>query len=150
MDINENSLAKDLVDAAREAIGDKEAAIVGIRAICKYFGGQLIYIPVSKAYGKTAENLRGVLADAIGDQSAEIVLEKIMTMFGGVQVYIPKEQRAFQKEIATEIYNQYDGTQESMREICRNYNISFVQVYRLWYKARESIQQLRLDFNNPG
>ena len=143
---NENTLTEDLLNAATEAIGDKEKATVGVRAICKYFGGQLIYIPTTKASGKTADDLRGVLADAIGDYDAEIVLKKIMILFGGVQVYVPMESRAFRKEISVEIYNQYDGTQESMRELCRNYNMSFVQLYRLWAQGRENAKQLVFDF----
>ena len=144
---NENTIAQDFFNAAFEATGDKEKSTLGIRAICKYFGGQLIYIPLFKAAGKTADDLRGVLADAIGDHAAEIVLKKIMILFGGVQVYVPMESRAFRKEISMEIYNQYDGTQESMRELCRNYSMSFVQLYRLWALGRENAKQLVFDFD---
>ena len=48
--------------------GEHETAVKGIRAICQYFGGQIIFLPkFKKENSETAEQIRGVLADAVGD-----------------------------------------------------------------------------------
>jgi Mor family transcriptional regulator len=61
-----------------------------------------------------------------------------MAFYGGIQLYIPLERTGFKKDIANEIYEKYDGTNESMSELCRNYNLSFAQVYRCVHNARET------------
>ncbi|QQO10324.1 Mor transcription activator family protein [Breznakiella homolactica] len=129
----EINLVQEMILACEEALGNKDTAVRGVRAICKWFGGQLIYIPRSKTEGaKNSEKLKDILFGALGEKDGAVMLKKIMAYFGGVQLYIPIEQRAFKKEIAQEIYDRYDGTQESMRRLCREYGISFSQVYRLW------------------
>lgn len=118
--------------------GEHETAVKGIRAICQYFGGQIIFLPkFKKENSETAEQIRGVLADAVGDPTAEIMLDVLMSQFGGVPLYIPKEDRAFRDELAKEIKEKYDGTKEMRGELCRIYNMSFSQIYRLYHRAIE-------------
>lgn len=125
--------------AARLGAGEYDTAVKGIRAICQYYGGQMIFLPkYKKDNSAVVEQLRGVIADAVGDSAAETILDVIMTQYGGVPLYIPQEVRAFRDEIAKEIKERYDGTQETMRDICRDYKISFVQVYRLWHRAEKT------------
>ncbi len=124
--------------SARLGKGEHETAVKGIRAICQFYGGQLIFLPKFKRdNSKTAEQLFGILADAVGDGTAETMLDVIMSQFGGVQLYIPQEVRAFRDEVAKEIYEKYDGTDESRGDICREYKISFQQIYRLRKRAVE-------------
>ncbi|MCM1321621.1 MAG: hypothetical protein NC041_07105 [Bacteroides sp.] len=135
---NELNLASEMVEscAARLGKGEREEAVKGIRAICQYYGGQMIFLPKFKRdKSKTAETLFGVLADAVGDGTAETMLDVIMSQFGGVQIYIPQEARAFRDEVAKEIYEKYDGTDESRGDICREYKITFSQIYRLRERA---------------
>jgi Mor family transcriptional regulator len=145
--IKERSLARDLVAAAREAVENRSTAVRAVRALCKWYGGQLVYIPSLRADGKTAEALRGVLADAVGDRDAEPILLRFMRLFGGAQYYIPVEKKAFQKEIAREVYERFNSTQESMNALCREYGICFTQVYRLYYLGRDEKAQLHFDFD---
>lgn len=136
----ELNLANEMVDScsARLGKGEHKTAVKGIRAICQYYGGQMIFLPKFKRdSSETAEQIRGVLADSVGDGAAETMLEVIMAQFGGVPLYIPQESRAFRDEMAKEIKERYDGTQETMRDLCRDYKISFTQVYRLWHRAEQ-------------
>jgi Mor family transcriptional regulator len=125
---------------------EKTVAIKAMRAVCRYFGGQLIYIPAAKTTGDTTRELRGVLVDEVGDTSGEKILDKIMALFGGFQIYIPMEKGAFREIIAREIYERYDNDKEKIRDLCREYGMSFVQVYRLWAEGRDSKKQMFLDF----
>ena len=98
-------ITDEMADACAARLADYQVVRSAIRALCKYFGGQQIYIPRYKKDGDgTAEDLRGILADAVGDHDAEIILSCIMEMFGGVQVYLPHERNAFRRELADEIY----------------------------------------------
>ena len=138
------NLANEMVAScsARLGKGEHETAVKGIRAICQYFGGQMIFLPKFKRSGsKTAEQVFGILADAVGDGTAETMLEVLMSQFGGVQLYIPQEVRAFRDEVAMEIYEKYDGTDESRGEICREYKIAFTQIYRLRERALELMRE---------
>lgn len=130
---------KDLT-ASLSCMIDKGSARRGIRALCRYFGGQLLYIPLSKVDGASAEKIRGVLADEVGDGDAEKILSKLMMFYGGLQIYIPLERTGFKGDIAQEIYEKYDGTNESMNEICREYNVTFAQVYRSVHGVMEKIR----------
>lgn len=141
---NELNLANEMVAScsARLGKGEHETAVKGIRAICQYYGGQMIFLPKFKRdNSKTAECLFGILADAVGDGVAETMLDVIMSQFGGVQIYIPQETRAFRDEVAKEIYEKYDGTAKSRGEICREYKITFTQIYRLRERALELKRQ---------
>lgn len=141
---NELNLANEMVAScsARLGRGEHETAVKGIRAICQYYGGQMIFLPKFKRdNSKTAERLFGILADAVGDGAAETMLDVIMSQFGGVQIYIPQEIRAFRDEVAKEIYEKYDGTDKSRGEICRDYKITFTQIYRLRERALELKRQ---------
>lgn len=109
----------------------------GIRALCRYFGGQLVYVPMNKTDGRSAERIRGALADEVGDRDAEKILDKMMMFYGGMQLYVPLEKGAFKKDIALEIYEKYDGTTESMNELCREYNTTFGYIYRRVHEAVE-------------
>ena len=144
-------LANEMVSScsSRLGIGEHETAVKAIRAICQYYGGQMIFLPKFKSDSEIAEQLRGVLADAVGDGIAETMLNVLMSQFGGVPLYIPQESRAFRDEMAKEIKERYDGTQETMRDICRDYKISFTQVYRLWHRA-EKIEREERKRNEPS
>lgn len=144
-------LASEMVASCsfRLGAGEHETAVKGIRAICQYYGGQMIFLPkFKKDNSETAEQIRGVLADAVGDPAAETMLDVLMSQFGGVSLYIPQESRAFRDEMAKEIKERYDGTQETMRDLCRDYKISFAQVYRLWHRA-EQIEREEREKNEP-
>ena len=130
------NLADDLVDACAEAVGNRSAAVRAVRALCRSFGGQPIYIPARDGGGVSAEEIRGVLVESVGEHEARLMLSNIMALLGGVQVYVPKESRAFRECIAQEVFEKHDGSIGSMRELCREYSISFVQIYRLWREGR--------------
>lgn len=138
------NLAKEMVASCsvRLGAGEHETAVKGIRAICQYYGGQMIFLPkFNRDNSKTAEQVFGILADAVGDGTAEKMLEVLMSQFGGVQLYIPQEARAFRDEVAKEIYEKYDGTDESRGALCREYKITFTQIYRLRERALELMRE---------
>jgi Mor family transcriptional regulator len=140
------TIIDDMIDGCCDVVG-RDAAIKGIRAVCRYFGGTPLYIPVSKTTGDTIEEFHGVLCDAVGDHDADVMMDKIMSLFGHHQIYIPMEKKAFQEVIAHEIYERYGGNKENMRDLCREYGMSFTQIYRLWKKGRKNkAKELKHDY----
>jgi Mor family transcriptional regulator len=132
----DSALVEDLVlSCAGEGIS-VETAQKAIRALCRYYGGQMIYIPVKKKDGTSAGNLRRVITDAAGDSAAEKIVGKIMRMYGNMQLYIPLERCAFRTIIALEIYERYGKDGVTMNDLAREYNISFTFAYNLWKKGR--------------
>jgi Mor family transcriptional regulator len=118
-----------------QAVG-AESAQQGIRALCRYFGGQMIYIPVRDKGGVSAQKIHGILAEATTDTVASIMLEKLMFCYGGLQCYIPLERCAFHKTIALEMYRRYDQRALPMNDLARQYNISAHHAYALWKIGR--------------
>lgn len=133
----DSALVEDLILSCAVDGVSSETAQKAIRALCRYFGGQMIYIPAKKEYGVSAENLRRLLADTVGDNDAEKILRKIMTLYGNMQVYIPMERKAFRKIIALEIYERYGNDGSSINDLARDYNISFSYAYNLWKLGRD-------------
>jgi Mor family transcriptional regulator len=75
-------LAEDLILSCAGDGVSSETAQKAIRALCRYYGGQNIYIPAKKGNGTSAENLRRVFAEAVGDAAAEKITGKIMRIYG--------------------------------------------------------------------
>jgi Mor family transcriptional regulator len=132
---SDKTLVEDMVILCTAAVGSQTAQ-KGIRALCRYFGGQMLYVPVRKDSGEIAGRIRGVLADAVGEKPACEILDKIMFRFGGLQMYIPLERFAFRKVIALEIYERNYKNNESMNDLAREYNISFTLAYTLWREGQ--------------
>ena len=127
-----NALVEDLILTCTGDGVSSKTAQRAIRALCRYYGGQMIYIPAKKETGTSAENLRGILADAAGDSAAEKILGKLMALYGTMQVYIPLERTAFRKTIALEIYARCGNDGCTMNDLAREYNITAMSAYRLW------------------
>ena len=125
---------------------DKAQALKALRALSAWFGGQQLYIPQKKDGSDLAEEILGVMADAVGAGDAEHIYSIIAALYGGVQWYIPVEKNAFRDIISSEILKDYDGTAKSMRDLCRKYGISFSQVYRLYYEGFRKKRQREFDF----
>jgi Mor family transcriptional regulator len=136
--------ASDMVAACSD-VADRAAAVKAIRAVCKYFGGQIVYFPKNKTTGKTTEELHGVLRDAVGDYHGGLMLKKLMALYGGGPVYIPVEKKAFREIIAQEIYEHY-GVDKTIGDFCREYTMTFNTVYRLYYEGRDNKLQAEFEF----
>ncbi|MDR3173578.1 MAG: hypothetical protein LBU19_04945 [Treponema sp.] len=113
-----------------------ETAQKAVRALCRYYGGQMTYIPARKDNGASAEKLRSVITDAVGDQAAEKILARIMTLYGGMQIYFPLERCAYKKIIALEIFERSGKEGVSMNDLAREYNICSAHAYHLWKAGR--------------
>jgi Mor family transcriptional regulator len=129
------TLARDMILLCSDAVGE-EAAQQGIRALFKYFGGQMLYVPFRKDTGSSAEKIRGVLADAVGDRPAQEMLDKLMFRFGGFQIYVPLERCAFRKIISLEIYERNYTHGVPMNDLAREYNFSLKHTYTLWAEGQ--------------
>ncbi|MDR1252384.1 MAG: hypothetical protein LBK62_09475 [Treponema sp.] len=129
---HDGTLVEDLILSCTGEAVSSETVQKAIRALCRYYGGQMIYVPAKKEKGKTAENLRSVIADAVGDADAENILGRIMEMYGNMQIYFPLERTAFRKIIALEIYERCGNDGCRMNDLAREYNISAVHAYHLW------------------
>jgi Mor family transcriptional regulator len=129
---HDNALVEDMILSCTGGEVTSETAQKAVRALCRYYGGQMTYIPAKKKEGILAENLRRVIADAVGDSPAEKILDRIMTLYGSMQVYIPLERTAFRKIIALEIYKRYGNDGSSINDLARDYNISFSCAYNFW------------------
>jgi Mor family transcriptional regulator len=125
---------------------DRDVAVKAIREVCRHFGGQLLYVPAIKDTGEAVEELRGILRDAAGDPGGERMLKKIMALFGGYQIYIPREEKAFRRLILREIYEKYDGTRASRGALCREYNTTFNTIYRYCREWRDGLAQKTFEF----
>jgi len=130
-----SSLAEDMIILCAASVGS-ETAQKGIRALCRYFGGQMIYVPLRKETGQSADKIRGVLADAVGDKPAGKILDKLMIRLGGLQMYVPLERCAFRKTIALEIYERNLNKDMPINDLAREYNISFTLAYTLWREGQ--------------
>jgi Mor family transcriptional regulator len=130
-----DNLADDMIILCSTAVGSEESQR-GIRALCRYFGGQMIYVPLRDDAGQSAEKIRGVLADAVGDSPAGRMLDKLMIRFGGLQIYIPLERCAFRKTIALEIYERNFHKGVPINDLAREYQISFTLAYTLWREGQ--------------
>lgn len=131
MGIRDASFAQDLVLVCGRAVG-VELAQKGIRALCRYFGGQLIYIPLRDKVGVSAQKIYRILEDATTDTAAQRILEKLMFRYGGLQVYIPFERSAFRKTIALEIFARCGQEGVTMNDLAREYGFSTDHAYKLW------------------
>lgn len=132
----DNALVEDLILACTGGGVSSGTAQKAVRTLCRYYGGQMVYIPAKKETGTSAENLRRVLADAVGDYDAEKILIKIMALYGSMQIYFPIERMAFRKIIALEIYEQHGNDGKSMNDLARDYGISANHAYHLWKIGR--------------
>jgi Mor family transcriptional regulator len=141
------TIASDMIDGCGDVV-KMPVAVKAIRAVCKYFGGQLLYIPLNKTSGGTTGELRGCICDAVGDNDGEKILGKLMALFGGTQIYVPMEKGAFRSIIAREVYEGYDGEKKTIRDLCREYQMSFTQVYRLWVEGRDNKAQIHFEFED--
>jgi len=132
----DGALAEDLILSCSGGRVSSETAQRAVRALCRHYGGLMVYVPGRKDDGRSAERLRGVVADAVGDGDAEEIVGRIMRLYGNTQVYFPMERNAFRKTIALEIYERAGGGGASMGELAREYGVSFAQAYRLWGEGR--------------
>jgi Mor family transcriptional regulator len=132
---HDSSLVKDLILSCTGGGVSSETAQQAIRALCRYYGGQMVYVPARKENGKAAEKIRSIIADAVGDPAAEKILNKIMALYGKTQVYFPLERTAFRKTIALEIYARL-GNGCCINDLAGDYNISFTCAYNFWKWAR--------------
>jgi Mor family transcriptional regulator len=139
------SVVADMIEGCGKVV-DRDVVAKAIREVCRYFGGQLVYIPVHKTSGKTTEELHGILRDAAGDPDAGLMLGKLMALYGGQQIYIPMEKSAFRDTVAREIYECYTGNHDSIGDICRRYNISFNTLYKFYHLGRDNKAQGVFDF----
>jgi Mor family transcriptional regulator len=114
-----------------------------VRALCRYYGGQMVYIPARENAG---DGLLGVMADAVGDEAAEKILSRIRRFYGGASVYFPLERGAFRKTVALEIYNKCGTGGVTANDLAREYGISFAQVYRLWREGRRETLEKSLPY----
>ena len=141
----ENLMQDMLRDVVERGI-EKATAINSLRALSSWFGGQQLYIPQKKEGSAVAEEILGVMSDAVGDIDAEKIYDILSLLYDGVLWYIPIEKNAFRDIIAEEIMKEYDGTTQSMRDLCRRYNISFTQVYRLYSEGFDKKRQREFNF----
>jgi Mor family transcriptional regulator len=139
------TIAGDIIEVCRATV-DRAVAVKAVRELCRYFGGQLVYIPVRKISGDTTKELLGVLRDAAGEADADRILAKLMVLYGGHQIYIPMERTAFRNLIACEVFERYDGNTATIGDICREYGFSFNTLYTLYYEGREIKLQKEFQF----
>ncbi|MDR1858800.1 MAG: hypothetical protein LBQ69_04955 [Treponema sp.] len=133
---HDNALVEDLILACTGEGVSSKTAQRAVRALCRYYGGQMAYIPAKKDGGISAKRLRGILAGAVGDSAAEKILAKIMALYGAMQIYFPLERTSFRKTIALEIYERCDGDKCTMNDLAREYNITAMTAYQLWKMAQ--------------
>lgn len=128
----------DIVDACSIEI-DRSIAIKGMRTICRNYGGGMYYFPANKKNGRFISEVRETLKEAVGETSAEIIIDKMMALLGYSPVYIPFEKGAFRDIVAEEIYirNVREGVPVS--QLFRDYGLTTVCAYKLWKEGQKII-----------
>jgi len=129
--LRDNEVTRDLIIICN-GYADLSEVKRGVRALCRVYGGQFLYIPAIKTKGSSAEAVFTVLAEEVGERTAGVMLDRFMMVYGGMTLYIPFENHAFQKEIAQEIYERHSPARGSMSALASRYGISVVQAYNLW------------------
>ena len=132
----DSALAEDLILSCTGNGVSSETAQKAVRALCRRFGGLMVYIPSRKKGGTSAENLRRAIMDAVGEHAAEKIVDKIMALYGSMQIYIPLERCAYKKIMALEIYERNGKNGVTIKELAREYNISGDHAYKLWKKGQ--------------
>lgn len=138
-----------MLDMFRDVSGrgiEKAQVLKALRALSRWYGGQLIYIPRRQENSKVFDEVYGVMADAIGDADAQRIFDVISTLYGGAQWYVPLERNAFRDVIAQEVLKVYDGRTETLRDLCRKYGCSFSWIYKLYHEAVENKTQMEFIF----
>lgn len=129
-------IAKELVDVIVDrAEVERSQAIQAVRAIFRHIGGISFYISAERAFGST---VKPVLVSVLGKAGANRTLDALEKHLAGEMIYFPVEINAFRDEIADEIYEQYDGSKQSMVAICHQRNISSSIVYRMYKHAQKN------------
>jgi len=126
----DESLVHDLIVSCASSSATPEQSHEAVRALCRYYGGTRIYVRARNA------ELLGVLADAVGDSAASSIMEKIVALYGGRQIYVPQERNAFRKTRALEVHARLGAGGATMRDLAREYGISDTHGYRLWREGR--------------
>lgn len=139
------SLFNEILNSATGAVCDRTTAAKALRGLCRWYGGQMVYLPKTRwRESKRGEEIFGVMADATDDASSEKIMDCITPLFGGFQIYVPFETGIFSREVAREIHERYDGTEETKNDLCREFHISFAKFYKLWHDADDDKRQLNL------
>jgi len=132
----DRALAEDLILSCTGGRVTSATAQTAVRALCRHLGGVMVYVPAAKEDGRSAERLRGIVADAVGDGAAEEIVGRIMRLYGNTQQYIPLERNAFRKTIALEIFTRLGDEGTTMTDLALEYGITFSHGYRLWREGR--------------
>ena len=136
-----SALVEDLILSCTGGGVTSEDAQKAVRALCRYYGGQTVYIPARKNGGVSAENLHSVVMCEVSGDAAEKIVDSIMTLYGSMQIYIPLERCAYKKIMALEIYERNSKNGVAIKDLAREYNISGNYAYKLWKQGqREKIK----------
>ena len=125
---DELSLAEDLALSLASARVSPETARLAARALFRRFGGTRAYVREGNA------EMRGTLADAVGDAAADAIMEKIAALYGGAQLYFPKG--GLRKAAALDIFERLGSGGTTASDLAREHGISDTQVYKLWREGR--------------
>ena len=82
-----DGLMLDMLRDVSERGIDRSQVLKALRALSCWYGGQLIYLPRRKEKSEFADELYGVIADAIGDADAQPLYDIMSTVYGGAQWY---------------------------------------------------------------
>lgn len=129
-------IVDDLIAACEQGCKKKETARKAVRAICREFGGGIIYIS-KRQEGFYSSIILTLFEEITDNQIALAMLERVMTLLGSVQIYIPLERTAFKNEIAIEVFEAYDGTVATLHKLKKELQCSFNHLYRLYHIGKK-------------
>lgn len=136
--------AQTITELAAPFVADSAAAVRLTRAILRLLGGQKVYLPRPDApLSRVTGDLAEVCARHLGNAGGDAFLRRFLHLFGGGSVYFVLERVAFRDETALEIYAAYNGTNERLSDLCRQYQMSFRQIYAMCARGREITRKAR-------
>ena len=109
-------------NASRRGNNDNGLARKLCRLICRRLGGNDVYFPVATANSAACQILLEIYEEVLPNTGYEC-FERFCERGGGVSLYVPRELRAFRRDIAFEILRAREAG-VSMLELTQHYHLS--------------------------
>lgn len=129
-----------LIFAIDEIVKDTSLAKNICILLCKELGGAQCYIPRNINKSKFKDLYLGILEDVVDKDTAIKIFKNMGVYCGARLIYIPLFSSAFRDEIAKDIYDNYDGTNKSLRASGKKHNISFTKTYKLYHRGKSLVR----------
>lgn len=86
---------------------------------------------------ETVQEMIDVVDKVLNDRElSKTVVRQILDYFGGMQIYLPKTDRAFREEIDEAVYQAFNG--RNHKDVVRSFDITIQRLYEILRAKRRS------------